>query len=164
MRILLALSFCLLATLALADQSTDSTGDYAMDLGQIYGGVLAVKDMEDICSEAFPATENANEVAYEKWRKRFLPFLQEVEKHLSEMAWREAKGDSQRHTEFLNKMEQSFEGYKNGLRNQMVSDGQNAFRKQCELYPQYLKTDRTNLENFYAEQVNTMRRGQTKKQ
>lgn len=163
MRFLLALPFCLLATVALADQSTDSTGDYAMDLGQIYGGVRAVKYMEDICSEAFPATTKTNEVAYKQWRERFLPFLQEVEKHWGAMAWKEAKGDPQRHTEVLTKLEKSFEGYKKGLKSQMASDGQDAFRKQCELYPQYLRTDQTNLEYFYAEQVNTMRKGQLKK-
>jgi len=34
-----------------------------------------------------------------------------------------------------------------------------SFRRTCVQYPQYLQTDRGNLEYFYAEQVATMRKG-----
>lgn len=162
MRILLVLAGLLLSTVAFGEQSTDSTGDYAMDLGQVYGAVQALKFMKEICSEAFPAQSQSNELAYAKWRSRFLPFLQEVEKHWSAAAWREAKGDPKQHVDFLNKIANYFDQYKEGLRKQMSSDGLQPFQKQCGLYPTYLTTDRTNLEYFYAEQVTTLRKGPEK--
>ena len=151
------------ASAAYSEQSSDSTGDYAMDLGQVYGAIQAVKFMKEICSDSFAGLSKTSEVAYQAWRKRHLPFLQEVEKHWSSAAWREAKGDPLKHMEFLNKMGTSFDQYKQGLRQQLSADGSDAFAKQCGAYGRYLTTDRTNIEYFYAEQVITMRRGAEKK-
>jgi len=103
-------------------------------------------------------------LAYKKWRTRYLPFLQELEKHWTALAWREAKGDPKRHADFLNEMARYFDQYKESLRKQMQSDGPESFQKQCDLYPVYLTKDRTKLEYFYAEQVATVRRGPDKKQ
>ena len=50
---LLLLAF-LVSPHAWGEQSTDSTGDYAMDLGQVYGAAQAVKFMKEICNESFP--------------------------------------------------------------------------------------------------------------
>jgi len=63
------------------EQSTDSTGDYFMDLGQVYGAIKGVGFMKDICGEAFPDYVTANETAYRTWRARYQPFLQEIERH-----------------------------------------------------------------------------------
>ena len=61
MRILLVLAGLLLSPVVLGEQSTDSAGDYAMDLGQAYGAGQAVKFMKEICSEAFPAQSQSND-------------------------------------------------------------------------------------------------------
>jgi hypothetical protein len=160
---LLLTSALLFSFHASGEQSTDSTGEYAIDLGQVYGAAQSVKFMKEICNEAFPAFTKANDSAYQKWRARYLPFLQELEKHWTAFAWQEAEADPKRHTEFLTHIAEHFDQYKQGLKKQMECDGPEAFRKQCELYPVYLTKDRTNLEYFYAEQVATVRRGPEKK-
>lgn len=87
---LLLLAF-LVSPHAWGEQSTDSTGDYAMDLGQVYGATQVIKFMKEICNESFPTLVEPNDLAYKKWRTRYLPFLQELEKHWTASAWREAK-------------------------------------------------------------------------
>lgn len=163
MRIFVLFCSLVVSPLAWCEQATDSTGDYAMDLGQVYGAIQSVKQMKDICSDSFPALTKENEAAYQGWRKHYLSFLQEVDKHWTAFAWREANGNPQKYTEFLNKMTNYSEQYKQGLRKQLSADGTDAFAKQCGVYAKYLTTDRTNLEYFYAEQVATMRRGPAKK-
>ena len=163
MRIFVFVCGLVVSTLAWCEQSTDSTGDYAMDLGQVYGAVQSVMQMKDICSESFPELTQENETAYKNWRKHYLPFLQEVDKHWAAFAFREANGDPQKHVDFLNKMTNYFEQYKQGLHKQLSADGPDVFAKKCGMYAKYLTTDRTNLEYFYAEQVATMRRGSAKK-
>ncbi len=141
------------------DQSVTSSGDYAMDLGQVYGAIRSAKFMGEICSESFPDQRQSNAAAFAQWRKRYLPFMQEMEKHFSAMAWRESGGDPQKHVQFLADAESSFNGYRMALKSQMTSDGPDAFAGQCELYPTYLASDRMDLEHYYAEQVAVIRKG-----
>lgn len=149
----------LAAAVAFAESSTNSSGDYAMDLGQVYGAIRATKMLEEVCTKDFPATREGNQRAYEQWRRQYLPFAQEIERHFSAMALREAKDDSKQHMAVLAKIEKGFDGYKDGLRKQMASEGPDIYRKQCEGYPTYLRSPRMNLESYYGEQVATIRRG-----
>ena len=153
------LVLALVALTAFAEKSSDSTGDYYMDFGQVYGAAVAVQQYRDICSEAFPDVQKANAAAYSAWRTKHLKFLQEMEKHKTAMAWKEAKGDEKKYVESLAKMSSSFDRYKDALREQLKAYGPDGFRRICMGYPEYLQTDRGNLEYFYAEQVVTVRRG-----
>ncbi len=129
-----------------SQQSQDSTGDYAMDLGQVYGAVRAVGYMKDICNEAFPELAPANSEAQREWRAKYLTLLQELEKHWESFAWQEAKGNPTDHMKFISNMEDTFDQYKIGLDTELRSDGPEIFRAICENYPKYLTTERTNLD------------------
>jgi hypothetical protein len=155
---LLAIALAL-STSANAEQSTDSSGDYFMDLGQVYGGAQSIKHYRDICADAFPVFHQQNEKAYSAWRSKYLGFLQEIEKHWTAMAWRESKGDAAKYSDALAKMATVFDQYKEALRKQLSGNGSEQFQKACSLYPQYISGDRGNLEYFYAEQVVTIRKG-----
>jgi hypothetical protein len=159
MRLTLMALALAISTSASAEQSTDSSGDYFMDLGQVYGGGQSIKQYRDICADAFPVFHQQNEKAYIAWRSKYLVFLQEIEKHWTAMAWRESKGDAAKYSDFLAKTSGMFDRYKDVLRKQLSSDGSEQFRKTCALYPQYLASARANLEYFYAEQVITVRKG-----
>lgn len=159
--LVLALAFCG-STYAQDERSVTSSGDYAMDLGQVYGAIRGAKFMGEICSDSFPEQRQSNAAAFARWRTRFLPFMQEMEKHFSALAWRESGGDPQKHVKFLADAEKTFDGYRIALESQMTADGPDVFAEQCKLYPAYLASDRMNLESYYAEQVAVIRKGQTK--
>ena len=163
MRVPTLLLLLLIAPAAGAEQSTDSSGDYYMDFGQVYGATVSIQQYRDICAESFPGVRKQNNDAYFQWRAKYLKFLQELEKHRVAMAWKEAKGDEKKHVEVLTKMNASFDRYKGALREQLNSGGQDGFQRACARYPQYLQSDRGNLEYFYAEQVATVRRGPSAK-
>jgi hypothetical protein len=156
--LLLALAYCS-SVFAQDEHSITSSGDYAMDLGQVYGAIRSAKFMGEICSESFPDQSQSNARAFSQWRARYLPFMQEMEKHFSVMAWRESGGDPQKHVDFLADAEKSFDGYRAALKSQMTADGPDTFANQCKLYPTYLDSDRMDLERYYAEQVAVIRKG-----
>ena len=151
------------ATIVSGEQSTESTGNYEMDLGQVYGAINAVKFAKEICAEAYPDYIEKNEVAYQKWRTQYKTFLQEMQQHFLVMTYREAGEDPQRQVEVLRKVDDKLEGMKKGLKDMMRSKGENSFRSMCQTYPVYLTTDSTNIEYFYADQVSTIRKGLKKK-
>ena len=160
-KVLLICLFVLISATLHAEQSTDSTGQYEMDLGQVYGAIKAVKYMKEICADSFPEFIHQNEGAYQKWRGKYKLFLQEIEKHFSALLWRESGGDPEKHMELLNNYDNALLGYKKGLSTQMHNDGKKVFRGTCKIYPVYLTTDQTNLEYFYTEQVGIIRKGST---
>jgi hypothetical protein len=141
------------------ERSMTSSGDYAMDLGQVYGAIRSAKFMDEICSESFPDQREFNAEALAQWRARHLPFIQEIEKHFSVLAWKESGGDPQKHVKFLADTEKAFDGYRAALKSQMTAEGPDTFADQCKLYPTYLATDRMDLERYYAEQVVVIRKG-----
>jgi len=142
--------------------STNSTGDYATDLGQVYGAIRMAKFMGEICSESHPDQIQSNTAAFKQWRLRYLPFMQEMEKHFTTMAWRESGGDPQKYVKFLTDVETAFDGYRTVLKSQMETNGPEAFANQCNIYPRYLASERMDLEHYYAEQVAVIRKGQPK--
>jgi hypothetical protein len=142
--------------------STNSSGNYAMDLGQVYGAIRSAQFMGEICTESFPDQVQSNASAFKQWRANYLPFMQEIERHFSTMAWRESGGDPQKHVKVLVDAEKALDRYRLALKSQMTADGQESFLGQCKLYPTYLASDRMNLEHYYAEQVAVVRKGPSK--
>jgi len=147
---------------AYSEQSTSSTGKYNSDLGQVYGAIQATKFMKEICSDKVPKLIEQNETAYQKWRVKYKAFLQEIERHYSRMLWNEAGGNPEKHMQVMNKYDNDLQGYKTGLARLMQNDGDKVFFQTCAIYPVYLTTERMNLEYFYAEQVQTIRRKNVK--
>ncbi len=161
-RLLLLATVLAFSTSTNAQRSTDSSGVYLMDLGQVYAGAEGMKQYRDICAEAFPVFNQQNEKAYGEWRRKYLSFLQELEQHFTAAAWREAKGDEAKYLEFRLRMSRTLDQGKKLMRKQLSDLGNEQFRKACSIYPQKLSGARANLEHFYAEQVVTIRSGPPK--
>ncbi len=147
------------SAMAQDEYSTDSSGNYAMDLGQVYGAIRSVKSMGEICTESFPDQEQTNTAAYKQWRAAYLPFIQEMEHHFSTMVWKESGGTPKKHVQLLIEADKSFEQYRAVLKSQMSADGNEAFHNLCNAYPVYLASKRMDLEHYYAEQVAVVRKG-----
>ena len=162
MRTILFACCLTVSTFAWGERSTSSTGNYENDLGQIYGAIQGVRFMNEICSQAFPELAVSNEMAFQSWRKRYLPFLQEVNRHWAALIERETNGDPSKHKEFSRYEENYLDQLRQSLRAQMSSSGSDLFFETCSGYPRYLTTERRDIEHFFAEQVTTMRRGPAK--
>ena len=158
MRIFMFVVLALICVSACAQQqSTSSSGDYIEDLGQVYGGIRSIKDLGEICTSHFPQEREANTAAYQSWRKKYLAFIQEIERYWTALAWKESGGSEAKYVGTLQAMNASFDKYKDALEQQLVSGGADKFTAECRLYPTYLQTSRTDLEHYYQEQVHTLR-------
>jgi hypothetical protein len=145
-----------------AEQSTLSTGDYYDDLGTVRMAIRGIVWYKDICADSFPSLKNENDEAYRAWRKKYLPFLQEMQRHSNESLGYESQGDSAKGVKIRIAMEKRFAQYKEIMRKQLTEAGPDTFQYACRQYPVYLhKMDRGNIEYFYAEQVATIRKGET---
>ena len=131
MRSLFLIIILVLSESAHAEQSIDGSGDYFVDVGQVYGGLHSIRFFRDICADAFPALQPRNEKAYELWRNKYLKFLQEVESNWTAVAWQESGGDVAKYRETLTTMTKIFDQYKEALRQQLSSSGAEQFQRAC---------------------------------
>lgn len=157
MRAFVFVAFTLMcASVWAQEQSTNSSGDYVEDLGQVYGGIRSIKDLGEICTSHFPRERETNTEVYRSWRKRYLPFLQ-IEKDWTALAWKESGDNQAKYVNTLQAMDTSLDKYKDSLEQQLMSGGAGKFAAECSLYPKYLQTSRTDLEHYYQEQMQTIR-------
>lgn len=151
-----ALALVLAVPLVNAQQANNSTGDYATDLGHVYGAMQALRYGKEICSEFFPNYNRANEVAYTQWRKQYLSFIQEIQKRMVDLIASDSDPASQLRSKKA--FDEHMAGLKNGMREEARSD-MGTFEKYCRLYPKYLAHRKQDLERYYSEQVIVIRKG-----
>jgi len=150
------------ATVTSADSDTHSTGDFAIDLGAVYGAIDSIRMYRDICTEDFPDLADKTRTAYDAWRTRYLPFVQEVDRTFTTAMYIEARRDPETCTKLLSKFATGLAKYKTALRDGFMEQGAASFRATCARFPEYVRTERGDIEHYYSEQVATMRRGPAK--
>jgi hypothetical protein len=141
-----------------ADVLLWSNGDYATDLGSLEGSIKTMEYTRDICSEQFPDMQKQLGDAYNNWRQRYKPFLQEIALRFSLLMIEAAKENNTSLVSNAEYFSNTFAQSKLALRNMFSKDGPEKFRAICEHYPISLEGEIGNIEKHYPEQVETIRK------
>ena len=146
---------------AAARASTQATGDYFHDFGELIVRVRSVKWIEDICNETFPATAETNRHAYEVWLVDNGPFVDEIEGQflIIDKYWGEASEQARREGLTVDQLKAKVEANKAGLRQDFHARGMRSFQARCEAYPEILLSPQLDLERSQAELVRSVRMG-----
>ena len=159
-KILLFVFFSIFGQADAQEYSTNATNDYATDLGQVYGAIRSVEHMKQICTAAFPTNKKNISAAYQQWRKNYQPFIDEIEKHMTNLIWQESNGNRKKYVVLSSTAEKNFIELRGTLKVKMMSGSVGSFSEQCGFYPSYLVLSRMNLEHYYSEQVAVIRKVQ----
>jgi hypothetical protein len=157
----LAVSVLLFAQPALAQKlsTTPSTGDYASDLGALNGVVKMTGFTRDICIEAYPDAQQAINDAYNAWRERYKPFLQELALRMNLLLLEDSRRSGISLAQEMAAYTAEMAKMKPALRAMYSKDGPASFRAFCERYPGTLLGDGVgNIEKHYPEHVATIRK------
>jgi hypothetical protein len=146
---------------AAARASTQATGDYFHDFGELIVRVRSVKWIEEICSETFPATAEANRHAYEVWRVDNGPFVDEIEGQflIIDKYWGDASEQARKEGLTVDKLKAKVDANKAGLRQDFQARGLRSFQARCEAYPEILLSPQLDLERSQADLVRSVRLG-----
>ncbi|MEP6502944.1 MAG: hypothetical protein ABJD97_06425 [Betaproteobacteria bacterium] len=144
-----------------ARASSQATGDYFHDFGELIVRVRSVKWIEEICSETFPATAEANRHAYADWLVDHGSFVDEVEGQflIIEKFWGEASEQAKKEGLTVDQLRAKVDANRVGLRQDFHSRGMRSFQVRCEAYPEILLQPQLNLERSQAELVRSVRLG-----
>jgi len=146
---------------AVARASTQATGDYFHDFAELIVRVRSVKWIAEICSEAFPATAETNQHAYEVWLADHGAFVDEMEGQFQVIAqyWGEASEEAKKEGLTVDQLKARVDANRPGLRQDFRARGPRAFQARCDAYPEILLSPQLDLENSQAELVRSVRLG-----
>jgi hypothetical protein len=139
-------------------QTPSGNPPYGEDVAGMYGELQQVKVWEEVCSEQFPATTDANRRAVERWWSQYSSFVQEIELRYRAMLWDQSKHDPVRHNAMLDYFARAHDAAKRDFKALLIRGGLDTFQKQCENYPSYLKSPRMNLEVSLSDVVRRIRK------
>ena len=146
---------------ASARASTQATGDYFHDFGELIVRVRAVKWIEEICDETFPQLAETNRHAYEVWHVDNGPFVDEIEGQflIIDKYWGEASDAARKEGLTVEQLKARVDANKAGLRQDFHNRGMRSFQARCEAYPEILLSPQLDLERSQAELVRSVRMG-----
>ena len=138
-----------------------ATGDYFHDFAELIVRVRSVKWIEELCSETFPATAEANRHAYEVWHVDNGSFVDEVEGQFLVIGkyWGAESPAARKEGLTVDQLKAKVDANRVGLRQDFLSRGMKSFQARCEAYPEILLSPQLDLERSQADLVRSVRLG-----
>jgi hypothetical protein len=138
-----------------------ATGDYFHDFAELIVRERSVKWIEEICSETFPATAEANRHAYEVWHVDNGAFVDEVEGQFLVIAnyWGDESAAAKKEGLTVEQLKAKVDANRAGLRQDFIARGMRSFQTRCEAYPEILLSPQLDLERSQADLVRSVRLG-----
>jgi len=146
---------------AQARASTQATGNYFHDFSELIVRVRSVKWIEEICSDNFPATAEANRHAYEVWLVDHGSFVDEIEGQFLIIAkyWGEASEQAKKDGLTVEQLKARVDANRAGLAQDFRARGMRSFQVRCEAYPEIMLSPQLDLEKSQADLVRSVRMG-----
>lgn len=150
----------LAAALALATggaAASEATGDYATDLGRVYGGYQRLLAMKEACDTAVPSGRAVNEKAFSAWQARHRSLIEDLQRRVTVMI-RLASRDQQEYVRNLGKYEGEILQERQDYKEILLALGPEELRGQCQRVPEMLKGPGADLAKVYAAELETIRK------
>lgn len=145
------------AALAHAAGAAESSGDYATDLGRVYGGYQRMLAMKEACDTAVPASRPANARAFAAWEGQNRLLIADLRRRVTEMI-RAASKDADEYVRNLGNYEGAILLDRKEYRDTLLALGRDELRAQCQQVPDMLKGPDADFAKVYAAELETLRR------
>ena len=140
-----------------ATAQQESSGDYATDLGRVYGAYQRMLAMKEVCDAAAPATRAANDKAFAAWQVQHTSLIQELQRRVTEMI-RLASKDEREYARNVGKYEGAILQERQEYKEILLGLGSEELRGKCERMPEQLKGAQADLSKVYVNELQTIRK------
>ena len=134
-----------------------ATGEYAADLGRVYGAHQRIIAAKEACDTAMPGTRSANEKAYAAWRSRHAALIKDLERRVTAMI-RLASRDEKEYVMNLGKYEGAILQERQEYTQILLALDAAELKEQCQRWPSYLSSPDADFEKVYAGELETIRK------
>lgn len=147
------------ACLALAGASAQSvaqaTGDYATDLGTLYGERYALQAQKDVCISVRPKTRAVLQSAYDDWRERHEDLLEDLDDRFAALI-KQASTDQKEYTRNFGKYQGAVMRQRQEDKETLLALPRDELLKQCKELPGYLRSPQSNIPVRYPDEFKTV--------
>ncbi|MET0384229.1 MAG: hypothetical protein ABW032_12485 [Burkholderiaceae bacterium] len=146
---------------ATARASSGATGEYFHDFGELIVRIRSVKWIEEICSEAFPATAQVNERAYDDWLMAHGEFVKEMEAQFEviERYWANLSPRARGEGFNAKALSAKADANRAGLAQDFHATPATVFQRRCDAYPAVLLSPQLDLEKSQVDYLASVRLG-----
>lgn len=135
----------------------EATGDYATDLGVVYGGYQRMLALKEACDKAQPASRAANDRAFAAWEAQNRALVQDLQRRVTAMI-RLASQDEKDYARNVGKYEGAILRERQEYREILLGLGADDLRAQCQRMPETLKGPAADLGKVYAAELAVIRK------
>ncbi len=137
--------------------AAEAPGDYAADLGLVYGAYQRMLAMKEACDAAVPASQAANEKAFASWQTRHRALIRDLQRRVTAMI-RLASHDETEYSRNFGKYEGAILQERQEYKEILLGLGPDELREQCQRMPAMLKGPGADLAKVYAAELATIRK------
>ena len=137
--------------------AAESGGNYATDLGRVYGAYQRVLAMKEACDTVVPGARAANGKAFAAWEVRHRALVQDLERRVTAMI-RLASKDEQEYVRNVGKYQGTILLERQEYRDMLIGLGADELREQCQRMPDRLQGPEVDLSKVYAIELETISR------
>lgn len=145
-----------IALARLAAGAQETAGDYATDLGRVYGAYQRMLALKEACDRAAPETRSANDPAFGAWLVRHSELVQELQRRVTAMI-RLASRDERDFVRNVGKYEGAILRERREYRDTLLALGAEELRAQCASLPAQLNGPQADLARVYAAELKSIR-------
>jgi hypothetical protein len=154
---MLSISLTAAALLASGLAAAQAGGSYAANLSRVYEATQFIQAAKEGCDTAEPDTRKANDAAYSAWRKRHQSLLDELERRFLAMV-RKASADQKDYSKNVGKYAGEVLQHLENMKKQFLGQPPQEVSRQCQGFPDYLKSSEADLRKRYAAELTAIRK------
>jgi hypothetical protein len=146
---------CLVLAGAGSPAVAQATGDYASDLGTLYGERYSLQAQKDVCISVQPKTRAALQKAYDDWRDRHEDLLEDLDNRFAAMI-KQASKDQKEYSRNFGKYEGAVMRQRQEEKDALLALPRDELLKQCRELPGYLRSPKSNIPTKYPDEFRTV--------
>jgi hypothetical protein len=140
-----------------AAAAAEGPGNYAADLGRVYGAYQRMLAMKEACDARVPEARVANDKAFAAWHARHRALVQDLQRRVNAMILA-ASTDKDDYVRNIGKYEGAILLERKEYRDTLLGLGTDDLRGQCQRMPEVLNGPGADLGQVYAAELETIRK------
>ncbi|HKA46035.1 MAG TPA: hypothetical protein VKF40_28855 [Burkholderiales bacterium] len=147
----------LLAAAARAGAAAPPAESYATELSRVYEATQFIRAVKEGCDSAHKENAAANAAAYNSWAKRHRAFLNELDRRVM-MLIHGASTDEKDYAKNVGRYMGDVVQYREILKQDFLGGPADNVQRQCNEFPQYLKSAEADLPKRFAAELKSIRK------
>lgn len=146
---------CLVLAGAGSPVAAQATGEYAADLGTLYGERYSLQVQKDVCIGVQPKTRRELQKAYDDWMERHEDLIEDLDARFSAMIKR-VSADQKDYSRNYGKYQGAVMRLRQEQKDDLLALPREELLKQCKALPGHLRSTQSDIPVKYPDEFKTV--------